>query len=204
MSRINSFAPASAPALQALDRPARAALELARMPILRTALPAAAGLAGIAASCALAEILVPPALRSGLRMDVLRGALEALAVAAPAALALAALLGLRVHPRALAASWAIGMLAAGMMALSLAPLTLFLAAASREEPRVTLVPLLLVPAVSLAVCSVFPVRVLDTVDGSPRARAFGRAWCVALLLVFAVRCHHVFAVLAAGWEVVLS
>ena len=178
LSGVESFV------LRALDRPARSALELSGRPPWLTLAPALAGLALVALSCAFCEALVPAHSRLLGRLDVLRAALEALAVVAPSAVVLTTLLGLRAPPRLLIASFALALFTAGVVAACLAPLAAFLAVVSSSAPEVTLVPVLLLPGVTLAVHGAVTVRVLDALDGSPLARGFGRAQAMLLFAVF--------------------
>ncbi len=176
-------------ALQALDRPARTALDLSVRPMLFTAPPALVGLGLVALACAFGDALVPASLIPGVRLDLLRAALEALIVVTPSGVVVATLLGVRASPGMLLSTTSLALFTAGVVAACLSPLTALLAVVSSSAPAVTLVPVLLLPAVVLGVLGAVPVRVLDSVDGTPVARGFGRAQALVLFAVFLARAH---------------
>lgn len=175
--------------LRALDRPALTAIDLARKPWIFTLSPALVGLFLVATACAIAEMLARGQLAGAPRLDVLRAALEALVVVVPGALVLATFLRLRVRPRMLLGSLSAGLLLAGVVAICMTPLVLFLALVSREAPSVMVAPAFLLPAISMAIVATSPLRMIDVVDDSPGAWAFGRGLVAALVLVFVVRVH---------------
>lgn len=175
--------------LRALDRPALTALDLARRPWIFTLSPALVGLFLVAAACALAEALARRQLAGAPRLDVLRAALEAMVVVVPGALVLATFLRLRVRPRMLLGSVSTGLLLAGVIAVCMMPLVLFLSLVSSEAPSVMIAPAFLVPALSLAIVATAPLRMIDVVDDSAGAWLFGRGFVAALVLVFFIRVH---------------
>ncbi len=168
--------------LRGVDRPVRAALELAEGPLWRILLPGAMGLALVALSHEFAVWLaprhsVPPG------FDALRPALEALAVVCPGAFVAGGLVHLKTSNHLRAAAMSLGILVGGLLSFSLFPLTAFLAVAMPDLPPLSA---LLVAIAFLGGTASIHRRVVAA-DGSPSGRVFARAVSVLLLAVFVLR-----------------
>jgi hypothetical protein len=176
--------------LRALDRPARQALELSRRPFLETAAPALLGLFLIAAASVLAGLATAGEGRIALRLDPVRAALESLCVVVPGTAVFATYLRLRISTRAFLAGTAIGLLAAGLMAACVLPLMGFLVLLSTEQSWfIEGLPAVLVPGLALATVTVFPMRVITSLDRSSAAFCLSRAFAFLLIAVFMLRVH---------------
>jgi len=169
--------------LYPLDRPARAALDLGRAPLSRTAALGAAGLGLWAVSSVLANGL----LGAWHSFDALGGALEALAVAFPGLLVFAAYLRVSVPSRALLAAQAVALWTCGVVSACLLPLLAFLAAASHGQLFALHLRGLLVPVVGLGVASAVLLRVLRTFDARPRTRLLSHAFVAMVSVAFLVK-----------------
>ncbi len=176
---------------QALDRPARAALRLGRTTPWSTLAMGLLGMFAIAAAClATRALLAPPG--PG-RLDGLLPFMEAVASLVPIAL-VAAYLQVAVPPRVLAGAVAVGLLHAGLVALSLVPLAVFVAVITdlgvfhRTIPMLYLVlGHLVLPAVALVVLAQVIARVLRCLDGSLTGRLVAHAIPLCLIATFVLR-----------------
>lgn len=175
--------------LRAVDRPAREALELSRRSLAATLSPALLGLFLVAATSATVGFVSPAGLRLAPRLDALRAVFEALIVVIPGTLVFALYLRLRLTPRVLLATNAIGLLAAGLVATCVMPLMAFLALVSREAPLILVLPSVFVPGLSLATLAALHVRVITTIDTSRAAWWLSRAFVFFLGAVFLVRLY---------------
>lgn len=176
--------------LRALDRPAREALELSRRPWLATVAPALLGLFLVAGATALVGFVGYQGLRLVPRLDALRAIIEALLVVVPGITVFTIYLRLRISARAFLAATALGLLAAGLMAVCVLPLMALLTLVSQEVRTVLLVPPLLVPGLALATAAALPVRVITSLDASDKAWWLSRAFAFFLGAVFLVRMHQ--------------
>jgi hypothetical protein len=175
--------------LRALDRPARAAVELARRPLWATAAPALLGVFLVAVASLLAGCLSPSGPRLVPRLDALRAVFEALLVVVPGTTVFAIYLRLRLSTRVLLAATALGLLAAGVVAACVLPLMAFLAVVAFEARTLLFVPALLVPGLALATVAVLPARVITGLDPSDKALWLSRAFVLFLGAVFFLRIH---------------
>lgn len=192
---MTSTAPSDAPlgyprALQlAIDMPAREALRITRRSLTATLAPAMLGAALVAASSLAARVIGPPHPRyvsAALeRVDLLRAVFEALLVVVPSALVLGSYLRLSIGARAILASFAIGLLHAGVVAAALVPLVAFLGIVSRAQPMLS--PGLLLPPIAVATVAATVARIVRSVDPSARARVAIIVINTSLFAVFAVR-----------------
>ncbi len=183
--------------LRALDRPARAALELSRRSPAFTLAPAILGISLLVACAAIADALMTS--REGApRFDLLRGALESLLLVVPGSVVLGTWLKLRLPPRMLIGAVALGMLTAGVVCVSFVPLMLFLAVVSSEAPRVMLAAVALAPLLCVGIGAATMIRVVDAADDSRRAWLFARGYALLLFAVFALRIPQIVRVIEGG------
>ena len=98
--------------IDALDRPARSALELAHTRARHTVLPGAVGVGLCALACGTADALGDG---DALALTGLRALLEALLVVVPTSLIAFMFLRLRVPPRAFVSAASLGLLLAGVV-----------------------------------------------------------------------------------------
>jgi hypothetical protein len=165
--------------LRSLDRPARAALELARRPLSATVAPALLGIFLVAVASALAGCISLSGFRLVPRLDALRAVFESLLVVVPGTTVFAIYLRLRIPARAFLSATALGLLAAGVVAACVLPLMAF----NADVP----IPLLFVPGLALATVAAFPARVITSLDSSRAARWLSRAFIFFLGAVFVLR-----------------
>jgi hypothetical protein len=159
---------------RALDRPAREALELARRPTVHTATPAAVGVVLIAVASIVAAL---PSLAAhntrdlglALSVDGLRPLLETLAAIMPLTLVLSGYLRLATSSRAILAAFAIGLLLAGVVSVSLLSMVFFLVVVSGDNVAVPTLLSMVIPCVALGTILSVVVRVSGTIDPSRRA-----------------------------------
>jgi hypothetical protein len=170
-----------------LDRPARSALELARRPLPATLAPAVLGIFLVAAASALAGCISLSGFRLVPRLDVLRAVFEALLVVVPGTAVFAIYLRLRIPTRALLASTALGLLAAGVVATCILPLMGFIAIVAVKSRTEVPIPLLFVPGLALATVAALVARVIVSLDTSTSARWLARAFIFSLGAVFVLR-----------------
>jgi hypothetical protein len=176
--------------MRAVDRPAREALRMAQRPLPVTLTPALLGLFGVAAASAVAGLVSPEGLGLDPRLDALRAVFEALAVVVPGTLVFSLYLRLRLSARAFLAASAIGLLAAGLVAVCVLPLMAFLVVVSGDAPQVLQLPGLLVPGLALTTVAAVLMRVMTTLDGSRAAWWVSRAFVFFLAAVFLLRVHR--------------
>jgi len=175
--------------MRAVDRPAREALRMAQRPLPVTLTPALLGLFGVAVASAVAGLVAPEGLRLAPRLDALRAVFESLAVVVPGTLVFSLYLRLRLSVRTFLAASAIGLLAAGLVAVCVLPLMAFLVVVSGDAPRVLELPALLVPGLALTTVAAVLMRVITTLDGSRAAWWVSRAFVSFLAAVFLLRVH---------------
>ncbi|MFH1809301.1 MAG: hypothetical protein ABIJ09_11190 [Pseudomonadota bacterium] len=174
--------------LRMLDRPAVAALELGHTSPGRMLSTGVAGLGAVAAA-----VLVAGSIEHGsevlnrLRLDALLAMLQALAVAVPALVVTLAVVRAPLHPRALLACVAIGLLQGGMASLSLVPMVALLRASAGLGQAPPLGTWLMLPFVTTGVVGVVLCRVVDAVESRPVIRVAARAFALLLIAGFAVR-----------------
>ena len=173
--------------LRLLDRPARSALELARRPLPATLAPAALGIFLVATASALAGCISLSGFRLVPRLDVLRAVFEALLVVIPGTAVFSVYLRLRIPTRALLASTALGLLAAGVVATCILPLMGFIAVVAVKSRTDVPIPLLFVPGLALATVAALVARVIVSLDPSRSARWLSRAFIFSLGAVFVLR-----------------
>ncbi len=173
--------------LRSLDRPARAALELARRPLWATLAPALVGTFLVAVASAVAGCITLTGFRLVPRLDALRAVFEALVVVVPGATVFALYLRLRIAPRVFLAATALGLLAAGVVAACVLPLMGFIAVVAVEARTDVPIPLLCVPGLALATVAVIPARVMTALDSSRPAYWLSRAFIFFLGAVFVLR-----------------
>lgn len=171
----------------ALDRPARSALLLQARPLWVTAGIGLGGAALVAAaslsSLALDGLQFGRAILP--RADLVRAAFEALLVVVPSATLLSAYFRIALSPRVIVASLAIGLFAAGLVALATLPLMAFLTLFSRATPL--LAPGAMLPIVALIATAGVSERIIRAIDPSRRARVFLFGFHLVLAAVFVVR-----------------
>jgi len=173
--------------LRLLDRPARSALELARRPWPATLAPATLGIFLVAAASALAGCISLSGFRLVPRLDVLRAVFEALLVVVPGTAVFSIYLRLHIPTRALLASTALGLLAAGVVATCILPLMGFIAVVAVKSRTDVPIPLLFVPGLALATVAALVARVIVSLDSSRAARWLSRAFIFSLGAIFVLR-----------------
>lgn len=173
--------------LRLLDRPARSALELARRPFAATLAPAMLGVFLVAGASALAGCISLSGFRLVPRLDVLRAVFEALLVVIPASCVFSVYLHLRIPTRALLASTALGLLAAGVVATCILPLMGFIAVVGVRSHAELPIPLIFVPGLALATVAALVSRVIVSLDSSRSARWLARGLLFSLGAVFVLR-----------------
>jgi hypothetical protein len=180
---------------RAIDRPAEEAIRLSQKSFLHTLSPAIAGLALVAIACLGAEwpswVDLMSRHASEIHLDGVRIVVGSLAVIAPAFVIMTGYLRLRLTPRAVIAAFAVGSLTAGMAAVSLLPMVVFLLLIAQAVESVTVTMGLLMPAVALGSIVAITARVLRNVDPSERALWSARVLQFVTLLVFLQRTFDV-------------
>lgn len=162
--------------LRCLDQPVREALERGARGGFAVVAPGLVGGALVAVACSLAGVT-----STGVVVGMPLGArvLPALLLADGALLVIAMQSRLRTPLGALAASLSIGLLMAGVVAVSVLPLVPFLVAVQGAGTGAETVGTLLMPLVVLGSATVVPRRLLETTEGASTGRGLG--WLLALL-----------------------
>jgi len=179
------------PLIDAVDRPANAALALGRRGLLPTTAQAGLGLFAVAIATTATQLLLAGDLDT--RVDGLMAFLEVTALLVPIAL-LAAFLQVRVPLRALLGTVAVGLLQAGLVALTLLPLVAFVALVTASRGMVSTYPGahaalagLVVPALALMAMLERCTTIVQSIDGSQWVARSARAMAWMLMAAFLVR-----------------
>ena len=180
--------------IDAVDRPTNAAIALGRRGVLPTMGEAFVGLAAVAAATIATQLLLGGGLDA--RVDGLWAFLEVSLLLVPVVL-LAAFVQVGVPLRALFGAVAVGLLHAGIVALTLLPLAAFLAVVGNMELVRMSFPLahdilvgLAVPFVALLTLLERGSGIVRSIDGNPWAARLARFVSFALAAAFLVRAWH--------------
>jgi hypothetical protein len=175
-------APFSRAFFRLFDRPTREILETARAPFPRTIALAVSGLGMVVLASVIAAL--PMTRMEGRKfweIDILRPWMEALVFVVPSLVTFSAYLRLKLTPRVIFSAMAIGLLFAGVLALSVLPLVGFLMAMAWSvrdlQQLLTLVPAVVAFGTVVAVST----RHLGQLDTSTRA-----AWVLKLFLFISI------------------
>ncbi len=175
----------------AVDRPAHAALDLGRRGMLPTLGEAAVGLFGVAAATIITQLLLGGSLDD--RVDGLMAFLEVSALLVPLLL-LAAFVQIGVPLRGLFGAAAVGLLHAGLVALTLLPLAAFVAVVADLESVRVVFPFahdvllgLAVPFVAFLTLLERTTGIIRSVDGKPWTARGVRFASFCLAAAFIVR-----------------
>ncbi len=160
------------PLMDAVDRPAHAALALGRRGFLPTLGQAGLGLFGVALATTATQLLLGGGLEA--RVDGLRAFMEVSALLVPIAL-LAAFLQVGVPLRTLLGAMAVGLLQAGVVALAMLPLVAFVAVVSDVESMRLVFPGIHALMASLAIPMLALLTLLERTAGVVR-NLDGRHW----------------------------
>jgi len=177
--------------IDAIDRPANAALALGARGLFPTFAEASLGLFGVAAATVATQLLLTGSLQG--RVDGLAAFLEITVLLVPLTL-MAAFLQVGVPLRALLGAVAVGLLQAGLVALTLLPLVAFTAVVSDLEAVRSSFPIAHAAVVGLAVPGIALMTLLErstsivrSIDGTPLVARATRFVSYALAVAFLAR-----------------
>ncbi len=177
--------------IDTVDRPANAALTLGSRGLIPTFAEASLGLFGVAAATVATQLLLTGGLQG--RVDGLSAFLEITVLLVPLTL-MAAFLQVGVPLRALLGAVAVGLLQAGVVALTLLPLVAFTAVVSDLEAVRLSFPIAHATVVGLAVPGIAMMTLLErsasivrSIDGNPGVARATRFVSTALAVAFLVR-----------------
>jgi hypothetical protein len=183
--------PALSLLIDAVDRPARAAVDLGRRGVLPTVGEACVGVAGVAAASVATQLLLGGDLSS--RVDGLMAFLEVTLLLVPIVL-VAAFARIAVPLRAMFGAVAVGLLHAGVVALTLLPLAAFVAVVADLEVVSIAFPVahdalvgLVVPFVALLTLLERATDIVRSIDGDPWVARLARLVSFALAFAFLAR-----------------
>ncbi len=176
---------------EAIDRPANAALALGARGLIPTAAEASLGVFGVAAATVATQLLLTGSLHG--RVDGLAAFLEVSVLLVPLTL-MAAFLQVGVPLRALLGAVAVGLLQAGVVAVTLLPLAAFTAVVADLEAVRLSFPIahatvvgLAVPGIALMTLLERSANIVRSIDGTPMVARATRFVSYALAIAFLAR-----------------